>query len=130
MMSVALLFAAFVGGTDIVEPTKEETDLVLKAIVGCYFDRASALDDGTSGADVIARAVVGGCNKELNAMDEISKRKIIAIANASPGLKQHEKNKLALTMLQDRPQEMRRDLESKAIEVVLRLRAKKRNAQD
>jgi hypothetical protein len=128
------MFVAFfllvAGSPAVIEPTDSETTAAMKAIVSCYYDGATALDDGTSGADVIAKAVVGTCSSELNVWDDITRRKIISIANASPGLSQAEKNRLAVSLLEDKAPDVRRKMESRAVEVVLRSRAKKNNAQD
>src|SRR5690242_18129970 len=81
------------------------------AVADCYKEQVPLLDDGVSGADVIAEALVSTCSKQLNAMQEAYRQKIVTMARSTEGLsksEQREQNERALQLLKVLPQQMRK----------------------
>ena len=128
MTSVVLLIAAFLADPSInAEPTKAEIDAATAAIANCYQVEAARLDDGTSSTDAIAVAVVNACSSQIEVMDAVFKRKILATVDSVPGLSQPEKERIAQSQLSDKPQKMRSMLEQKALLAVRVERSRKRS---
>jgi tellurite resistance protein len=100
------------------------------AVADCYKEQVLLLDDGVSGADVIAGALVNVCSKHLADMEEALRQKIVAMARSTDGLsksEQRERNEKAAQLLRVVPQQMRKTMQDLALTTVLRARKKNAN---
>ena len=95
------------------------------ALADCYKSEIPQLDDGKSGADVIAEAVVTACGAQISAAETEYKKNITEVARSTEGLSKRERDKLAMELLDEMPQQFHDKLEKLALAAILRARASK-----
>jgi hypothetical protein len=132
LISIAYGLALAVAGSGIDNSSAatDEQSLAATAFAACLKREAAGLDDGVSGADVIATAVVGGCSAQIATLETLLKRRSIAIARSNEGLKEREQNELASKLLAQVPEQMRDLANRTALRAVLMQRTKKNNASN
>jgi hypothetical protein len=100
-----------------------EMEAATEAFADCTKREMPQLDDHKSGAEVIADAVLSACERRVRTLEAAYKKKLIETAQATDALSKRERNKLALELLREMPQQFHEKIEKLVLTAVLRARA-------
>ena len=124
MNSLLIAFAVLAAAAPPAEELEWSDANQTAIVIGDCYQQQVPFDDGTATAAAIAGALVSACAKQLDAMEDLYRLKVIELAKSSHMLTSQQQDALAVEMLKGRPALMRR-LRETALTAVLRARKDK-----